>query len=429
MVRRKISRRGAVPTRRWPPGVPRLYPDLTDSQLAGFLSQEEYRRALLFPILEIAPFCDGERTEESLSLGLGVRDVLVRQLQLLQNVSVRGHEDSPNYSLDRNATAREDRRRNCFYLGGRVAPELDGFHISAYLLRTGSVVWRWEEVIPGVQPMIRAIALAVAAALRCGVDGRLEEKWRVGQPSDFESLIGLGKLSLTHGSERLSILAQLRRGDPSFVVPELYSPSKEPGDLLEAFEHDPYNAQVCFFIYLRLFKGIGPQPEVLQWARRGIELAPGHGKCHMVVPHASPNPADMLHHNELGYLLLPDNPYAVSNYAWALHHAKAPASRVVPLAEQAIELEPGASSPRYLLMEIHERSKHYDRALEQARAVFELFSRMEPQTRHWLSNFAVQEKLLESSHDFAQEAMQDVVRLERLVRGQNRKGAGDSGCR
>src|SRR5690349_18751006 len=72
----------------WPADLPRLYPDLDPKQLAQFLKKEDYLRIKKFENFYILPFVAEGCDEETTCFGLGLAQLMIRNLMLLSDVSV-----------------------------------------------------------------------------------------------------------------------------------------------------------------------------------------------------------------------------------------------------------------------------------------------------------------------------------------------------
>lgn len=149
---------------------------------------------------------------------------------------------------------------------------------------------------------------------------------------------------------------------------------------LEGLDEDPFDAQLCFLLYCGLWASSGFQPEAFQYARKAIELSPGHGKAHMCAPHAACKGVDMIPHSELGYRLLPGNSFAVTNYLIQLKLAGRPPTKLVPLAVESIELDPDNPGGHRHLVDALRGTGDAKAALKAARRLERVLEAMSPRT-------------------------------------------------
>src|SRR5262249_1956925 len=133
---------------------------------------------------------------------------------------------------------------------------------------------------------------------------------------------------------------------------------------LEALQHDPQNAQLCFLTFCSVWRSQGPQPDALQFCRKAVELSPGHGKAHMCLPHAAIADPDLLRHSELGYRLLPNNPFAVNNYILYLRRYGASGEKLIELAEEGIAVDPEDPGCYVQMIDLLCKNREYRAALE-----------------------------------------------------------------
>jgi hypothetical protein len=385
----------------WPADIPRLYPGASAREISGFLTDAQYRAILNFPIVSIFPLASNECEPRDVRLGLGLQHLLIRNLMLLRNVSVHGPEDTSDLSLE---TVREVfGEMRCYHaLSGRVA--IGKTKLVAELVHFNRMDnprrYRVEASDPA--DFLMRCTETAAAALGVSVDERLRGAWRVGQPSRVESLIALGDLRLQYEREdpRLSQSAiKLWRSDPHFVV-ALWQADEVPALrqlLLEAFQRDPFNAQLCFQIFAELWNSREPQPFAVQYLRRAIEVSPGHGKAHMCAPHAAEPGVDMLRHSELGYRLLPGNSFAVNNYILNLLRARRPASEILRLAEEGVQVDPYDPGNYERMIELCIELGEYRRALQTAERLQQLFvPQMNERTYYCLRQNPIRAQQLES---------------------------------
>lgn len=358
--------------------IPRLYPHLKPHELERFLTDDLYQRIKSFNIFYINPFFSRTSSPRQQHFGQGLSWVMIRNLMLLQNVSIRGPEDTPHWACEDALNAKKVYPRTYFVVG---VADLGN---EGYSLKVG--VHR-----PGVSPSFtrvrhqdfRTFLLQCSAAIAKLIGGQVTEEiraaWQVGQPRDAQSLIELGRIAFTfregQSAEREAPSIRLLNADPNSA---LATWGLDDGDVtirhifLNGLSRDPFNAQICFYLICNIWNG-KPHPEALQFGRKAIELSPGHGKSHMCTPHGAEHPAELMRHSELGYLLLRGNTFAISTYIIALIRAKRPAEIIIPLCEEGIEEDPCDPRNYRLLIETFYDRGDYRSALLVAEALHQLF--------------------------------------------------------
>ena len=366
----------------WPKGVPRLYPHLNEQQLSQFLDWTEFSRIAALPLVSIHPLASKDSGDQDVMLGLGLQKLLIRDLMLVGDLSVRGPEDSPEAFLEAVPELRERNERTIF-VSGRA--------------ETGHGWWRVELQFfaPGQKTPLAAtvhetdwtrflmqLAATIAHVCRGTVTPETQKMWQFGRPSSPHSLLALGEICASYdryNSGRSTSALRLYQRDPNLVV-TLHQVEEEPVDIKKLYqqglERDPYDAQLCFLLALAYWNSTGPQPEVVQFCRRAIELSPGHGKAHMCAPHAAAAGVNMILHSELGYRLLPNNPFAINNFILYLQEQNAPPQQIIRLAHEGIQVDPYDPGNYERLIEMCVTIGDYATALATAEELQTLF---EPQ--------------------------------------------------
>jgi hypothetical protein len=308
---------------------------------------------------------------------------LIRDLMLVRDLSTRGPEDTPKISMETALLdfGRDDRKTS--WVTGRAAARPNAFAAELHILRPdqpGPIRVPVEE--NQFRPFIVQCAEAIARNLGSMVTEQTRALWAYGRPASVQNLVQLGRIVLGMYPEQNGSVAaaSLWTSDRDFsVVTESVDEAPAPSlraMLLEALRRDPYNAQLCFKLFLDVWDSTGPQPHAVQFTRRAIELSPGHGKSHMCAPHAATPGVNMLPHSDLGYRLLPGNCFAINNYIINLRNAGRAHSEILPLAIEGIDADPCDPGNYYRLMEIYEQTGDYRNALKVALSLQELF---EPQ--------------------------------------------------
>ena len=402
----------------WPAGVPRLYPNLTDEELSRFLTEEQYLDALAFPRVLILPFGSANRSVREQLVGMGLSRLLIRDLMLVRNVSIRGPEDTPNDFPDDPEVFPDEEDEDVIITGQMEMA--DGGRFSARL-------WVHQVNRPAIEIAVPQADLAdlveicrreLVRALKGEINPRVEQRWETGRPSSFELLQDFGQLCLAKDDALQSEHAlSLWKREPEFVLPLHLVGVRE--HLLRGMEFDPNDAQLFFLLFLAFWESAGPQPEAVQFLRRAILLSPGHGKAHMCAPHAADPQVDMLKHSELGYRLLPGNPFAINNYVIYLQNA-GKTEDLKQLAHEGIETDPYDHGSYDRLIEIYEAEGDYEKALRYARKLQELYGPpMHPRTRVCLQQNPKRAADLEAGWDPADDLKRTIRRIHRLSLGEN----------
>jgi hypothetical protein len=408
---------------RWPAGLPRLYPELDAAALCRFLTPEEQARIAGLPRVLVLPFCSREDARDDLCFGAGVAALLRRDLMLVRDLSVHGQEDTPRLTCEvapRVAQAEGGAR----VLSGRAWRQASGFRLALSVHADGRAPQEAVVEEPTLEAFLLAAAERATALLGGTADAEVRRRWRVGRPRGAEGLVRLGALALVpppDSPDAADVLA-LREAEPELGVAAEFLDDERPRArevLLAAREADPFDAQLCFRLFLNLWKGTGAsQPEAVQFLRRAIELSPGHGKAHMCAPHAAERPEEMVGHSELGYALLPGNSFAVNNLILYLCRAGAPVERLVQLSIEVIEADP--EDPSGYLQAVHnlQRAGRPDQALLFAQRLRALYGPPMPErTRYCLEqNPERKERLRRGTYDPVAEADALVASLTRAAR-------------
>ncbi|MCA8996462.1 MAG: hypothetical protein KDA80_05750 [Planctomycetaceae bacterium] len=409
--------------RQWPADVPRLYPKLSDIEIADYLTKERYLRIKNLPTAYILPFFGEESPSEVKQFGTGLSRLMIRNLMLLPDVSIHGYEDTPEFGVDALPRLSEV-MSSAFLVGGKAGHGNQGFALKFQVYHEGREILRDSVRIGDFHAFLRDCTVAIGNALGSKLKPIVADAWEVGQPSQPFSLKEYGRIVTTipgPSRERSKAAATLLKKDPAFVVPVWSVDSGLPASrqiYFDALERDPYNAQLCFETFCMVWNSRGSQPEALQYCRRAIDLSPGHGKAHMCFPHAAPDPAQLWRHSELGYLLLPGNSFAVSNYMVALMRAKRPVRDMIMIAKMAITSDPENPSPFQVAIAHCIEMKAYREALMMAENLQILFEPyMSERTRYCLRQNPERVRQMDSGeYDPATENRKLIKELRELAR-------------
>lgn len=401
--RRHAGGRARFAIGEWPHGLPKLYPDIPDRELSQFLDDEEFRRILALPKLVICPIYSRNDEEEAAAFGTGLSLLLIRDLMLIRNLSVLGPEDTPPFSLEEIDEARK-MNPNAIYVSGSTTKRGTEARVELQVLRPGGDAICREIGGSSVVPLVRSSAMAIAELTQGDITADTQKMWRFGRPRSWQGLIDLGALRLgsDEGAPRRSKWAlEVADSNPDFALPFHELDTDHVPDyrqrMLDGLKRDPYDAQLHFLLALVLWESRGPQPEMVQYVRKCVELSPGHGKAHMCAPHAAHQDVDMLRHSELGYRLLPGNPFAVSNYALYLQRAGRPTKEILAMAEEGIQSDPYDPSNYERLIELCLDLDDLDSALKTAERLQNLYEpRIHSRTLYCLQQNPAMAKMLDT---------------------------------
>lgn len=402
----------------WPRDLPRLYPRLEDRSLCRFMNEPEYWRIRNFPTIAVLPFYSQHSSPVEAGLGAGLSRLLIRDLMLIREISVRGPEDTPTIELESALAMHDSCAAKTIWVTGTASASGGQFAAELQMLFPGEPRPRALRL---QNANFFAVAAQCAAAIAKTAGGsvapQIIEMWRFGRPASAEQIARLGRLVLqdrTLPQRSLAALAIFQE-NPALSIAFDCIEDEHVADyrslLLEAFQNDPYNAQTCFCLFCAIWSGSGPEPHAVQFLRRAIELSPGHGKAHMCAPHAAPPGVNMLPHSDLGYRLLPGNAFAINNYILNLQLSGAPLADIVPLAYEGIDLDPHDPGNYQRLMEMLEESGDFQAALDVALALQKNYEPvMNERTRYCLEQNPKLKTLLRSGRFNPAEALRAKIR-------------------
>lgn len=398
--------------RSWPQGIPKLYKGPPE-EIVPFLDRKEFERLQSLRRVQVMP--DIERVDRGSPVLAACSHLLIRNLMLLPDLSVLGPEDT------RDATAGADPRS--------LLEDDETLVVLSAAHQKVNVVWYHRDA-EGTLAMPMAelqrdpgAALAgasrwIASQLGAGVPGAVEAAWRAGQPSDVESLKRHGELMLRSAPGNQVVETAWRKDPANATILWQLEDEPYPVDvLLAGFEQDPHNAQLCFLLFCAVWESGGFEPWAVQYCRKAVELAPGHGKAHMCVPHAAPDLRSLLAHSELAVQFLPRNAFAASNYFSNLTKWGYQDERTLRLAALCIELDPENPDGYQQLIRQLTAECRFAEARQVAASLCELYSPpMAPRTRYSLSQNPVTAERLERGWNPYPESVEDLERLDLLAR-------------
>ncbi len=354
----------------WPAHIPKLYPNLNTDQLLHFLTKEEYERILRLRRVTITPFHDPQASPDEKHFGIGLQLLMIRDLRLHRDLTVLGPEDTPSHSIfEWDLDAPE--LRNVSLIGGTVRFEDKRFRGYFQLVEGGSSV-KLQVEDEDFQRFLVECRRGLLALLDVEASETLSGYWQTGRPVKAQDLIATGEIAfLTRGpadraiGPRSARAVELFHANPNFVLP-LHLAEDESHiseeDFLLAFARDPYDVHLQFQITCRIWTAKKSDLATFQFVRQAIELSPGHGKAHMVANNSAPESANLYYHSELGYRLLPDNTFALSNHLLYLLRRK-----MVPddlsIAYKGVELDPDHIQPYWQGITLLKMAHHDAEAL------------------------------------------------------------------
>lgn len=135
-VRKTAKANKAAEQYHWPQRVPVLYPDLDGLSLCQFLSEPQFKAIGRFQIIDICPFASRDRSDEENMFGVGLARLMIRDLMLLPNISVRGPEDSLNAYRD-SVHRHAERATREVYVTGEIVMAADNVTLNVDILQPG----------------------------------------------------------------------------------------------------------------------------------------------------------------------------------------------------------------------------------------------------------------------------------------------------
>ncbi|MCA9070291.1 MAG: hypothetical protein KDA84_15260 [Planctomycetaceae bacterium] len=402
----------------WPAEVPKLYPDLSPKELSEFLTEDLFQKILGIPRLMVLPFGSANRSVREQLVGMGLSRLLIRDLMLVRNLSIRGPEDTPS-DFPKDPLRPSSGDSSDIQITGEVEM-VDFQEFAARLWIHRQDQSPVEIIVPAgdVSSLIEVSRRELVQALDGEIHPQVEESWRTGRPGSFELLQDFGQLCCLGKDEPMQSEQALAlwKSHPEFVLP-LHLVSEGPDYHLRGLEYDPHDAQLCFLLFIAFWESRGHQPEAVQFLRKAISLSPGHGKAHMCAPHAAHPQVDMLGHSELGYRLLPGNPFAINNYILYLEKA-GKTDDLKRLAKEGLKTDPYDHSSYERLIELYSAEGEYEKALHFAERLLELYGPpIHPRTLTCLQQNPQRAASLAEGWQPADDIQRDIRRLRQMIRG------------
>jgi hypothetical protein len=388
------------------------------------MDEAMYQRVIRFPLVAILPLVSANSRRPDGVFGIGLARLLIRDLMLVRDISVRGPEDTPEVGLE---MVREivDEMHPGVYVSGQTFVDGDDLCADISILRPGQPSRELRVVENDLNRFVAACAESIARAVGGTVTDETRRRWAYGRPASVESLRRLGQIIGEFNREdvgRGSAAARLYAEDPGLTL-AAHMLDKEHTDyratLLAARDTDPYDAQLCILLFCDVWTSQGYERDAFQFVRRAVELSPGHGKAHMCMPHAAHADVPMIRHSELGYRLLPGNPFAINNYIINLQRGGGSSERLVRLAEEGIASDPYDPTNYDRMIEAFEQSHEYETALKVAMSLQELYEpALHPRTRFCIEQNPVRGEALRLGRlDPAAENRERIEGLRRTIAG------------
>ena len=412
--------------------LPRLYPNIDSVEFPLFRSTAESEKIKKFPLLMVLPFTDAAANEKELLFGTGFARLLIRNLMLAKNISVTGPEDTHKVGLEELKQHLPRLNNKKILIGGGV--ELGNQKVTVHLklmTPTGKEVAK-TVTSPDGRTALRQCSEVVCKVMRSEVDDKIRKMWGFGQPvDDFEeNVCRLAALQLAYDSNpedpetahQAYDLLQRAPGMGSacaYIDSDVMPNAKQI--CYETLQKDPYDAQLCFTLFLSHWESTGNyEPYAVQFIRKGLELSPAHGKMNMCAPHAVDSSVrlKMLHHSELGYLLLPGNSFAINNYLSNLSATNAPFESYMKLADEAMDADPHDPGTLERIFYLLRDKKDYQSALSVGMLLEELYREMHSRTLYCIKQNPQRSKMVEEGFDFAGDMRGQIEELQKIIESQ-----------
>ncbi|HEX8537407.1 MAG TPA: hypothetical protein VF664_08070, partial [Cystobacter sp.] len=294
--------------------------------LTGAFEPAFTRWVATWPIVCVLPMGGGEGPGHELEEVLA--SLLRRDLGLAGAVSVLGNEETGSVTLaqlleyQREQDAEPLRWKHVAAVGCEAqGPDLV---LHGRLWTTDTLNPPRELRVSGPADTVGALtaelAQRFAEALELPLTPEVTERWRRARP---RSLAALSATARACEEENLAWLSgALARGEAHPNALTLVDTDEAGAEgqaaLARAALADPADAQLCFLLFTKRWKGQGRDSAAARVLIAGLQAAPGHGKSQMCLAHlfqrTPANAERILAHAQAGESLLPGNPYALGNF-------------------------------------------------------------------------------------------------------------------
>ena len=407
----------------WPEDVPQLYANLDGKALSSFMDKEEYRRLCKLPRVVILPIASEKCPEVDRFFGIGLSRLLIRDLMLVRDLSIRGPEETPLLLKEEATEQHQIRNDDSIWVSGFSRVRRDSFGVELRIHRPGKKTCGTTIKDANFREFVTQCTTTIAKVIGGTLTDEVRKKWTTGRPGTVKTLVDMGQLLTRHKSaaEKSKAALKLWFRDKGFSVAlhavEDRSQPNLRSTLLQAFERDPYNAQLCYELFHTVWETEGYEPPALQFLRRAIELAPGHGKAHMCAPYAAHPEVNMLTHAHLGYKLQPGNPRAIDSYIQLLSEAGYPPKKLLKVARKGIKYDPYDPNNYHRMIDLFIDEGDYRNALKIAERLHGLFV-PEIDERAWYcmeQNLRIRDRLLTGEYDPVAENVDVIHQLRDAV--------------
>ncbi len=403
-------------------GIPKLYDNIETPEFCRFMSVDSYKAIRKFPRLTILPLSSANDCEEENYFGAGFSRLIIRNLMLVRNISILGPGDTPTSPLSV-LQQHSDYMKSGIFVGGSVRCRSHQISITLTVIAVGGKAIKRTIEEPDGPSALHACCELIAKSVRGRVTDDTRRMWIAGVPTDFFNYVtrlGFMRLGLEREDpDRCKLAIELAKESPNLAVAADGMTNDCRQLMLDLMKQDPYDAHICFLLFILFWESTGHEPEAFQFIRRGIELAPGHGKCHMCAPHAA-HPDSMSHmlmHSELGYVLLPNNTFAINNYVINLLESDRPPSEAMAIAEKGIATDPYDPGNYNRMIELFMQMGNNKMALQLAYRLDDLYHPMHKRTAYCLRQNPQCEMLMDAGeYDPVVENRHLIQKLESTLR-------------
>ena len=342
------------------------------------MSVYEYERIKHFRVVYIFPFVISTFDDKQAAFGAAFSHQMIRNLMLLNDVSIRGPEDTPRIESDRIDGILG--RANLQFVTGDVSRQGSLWNLNYSVYKNGQRAAEGNVTEKDFLKFVRACTEKLAKAIGSNGVPTKSDAWDKGQSPSVQAMLKYGSLLRNRESlnkrQKSAKAIELLKSEPEFSLPAWQMDNDFPECrpwYFEVLKRDPYDVQTCFEAFCSVSAGGKSEPHAVQFCRRAIELSPGHGKAHMCAPHSAHPDVNMLRHSHLGYVLLQANTFAVTNYVHYLRKYGASADSLIGLANEGIANDPYDPAPYQHMIDLFISLQEWRAALAVAVELQKLF--------------------------------------------------------